>query len=57
MIADMMSIVPIRTWLFWLFLLIIVIACLGFFGYHRLRKDNQRMLALFITRGRKNDAD
>lgn len=57
MVADMMSIVPIRTWIFWLFILLIIIVILGFIGYYNLRKDHQRMMALVLTLGRKNDTN
>lgn len=57
MIAEMMAIVPLRTWIFWVFIAIFAIASLGIIGYHSLRKDNKNLMAMIITLGRKNDTN
>lgn len=56
-IADMMAIVPLRTWFFWVFICFLALAVMGFLSYYQLRKDNQRIMALIITKGRSNDTN
>lgn len=51
MINDIMSIVPIRVWLFWIIFLQAVIIFLGIKAYRQILADHRGLAQLIETKG------
>ena len=55
MINDIMSIVPIRVWLFWIIFLQAVIIFLGIKAYRQLLTDNRALAQLMAINKEKGN--